>query len=84
MCFVLFITDYTSTIIYVSINQNPQSATRAQEKPHSSATTRAANPADAKRRRLGGLRASLRDSLYVYTLFTKAREKLLRKTTSQV
>ena len=36
-------------------------------------------PRDAKRRRLGGLRASrasvgLRDSLYVYTLFTEARE----------
>ena len=36
-------------------------------------------PRDAKRRRLGGLRASrasvsLRDSLDVYTLFTKARE----------
>jgi len=44
-------------------------------------------PRDAKRRRLGGLRASrasvsLRDSLYVYTLFTEAREKLPRKTTS--
>jgi len=46
---------------------------------------------DAKRRRLGGLRASrasvsLRDSLYVYKLFTEACEKLprTRKTTSDV
>jgi len=48
-------------------------------------------PRDAKRRAglLGGLRASrasvsLRDSLYVYTLFTEARKKLPRKTTSDV
>jgi len=46
-------------------------------------------PRDAKRCRLGGRRASrasvsLRDSLYVYTLFTEARKKLPRKTTSDV
>ena len=38
-----------------SINQsNPQSATRAQEKPHPSATTRAANPATQSVAGLGG------------------------------
>ena len=38
-----------------SINQsNPQSATRAQEKPHPSATTRAANPATRSVAGLGG------------------------------
>jgi len=38
--------EHPSLEVPQSINQsNPQSATRAQEKPHPSATTRAANPA---------------------------------------
>jgi len=44
-----------SSYITQSINQsNPQSATRAQEKPHPSATTRAANPATRSVAGLGG------------------------------
>jgi len=75
----------------MSINQSIKSSKRhtstreaTSQRNHTGSKHR-----DAKRRRLGGLRASrasvsLRDSLYVYTVFTEARKKMPRKTTSDV
>ena len=73
-----------------SINQIlNQSATRPQETREATSQRNhtSSKPRNAKRRRLGGLRASrasvsLRDSLFVYKLFTEARKKLPRKTAS--
>jgi len=70
-----------------SINQSIKSSKRhtSTKEATSQRNHTGSNPRDAKRRRLGGLRASrasasasLRDSLYVYTLFTEARKKLPR------
>ena len=74
-----------------SINQSIKSSKRhtSTREATSQRNHTGSKPRDAKRRRLGGLRASrasasLRDSLYVYALFTEARKKLPRRTTSDV
>jgi len=74
-----------------SINQSIKSSKRhtSTREATSQLNYTGSKPRDAQRRRLGGLRASrasvsLRDSLFVYTLFTEARKKLPRKTTSDV
>jgi len=80
---------YMFMYMYVnqSINQSESSkshtSTREATSQHNHTGSK---PSVAKRRRLGGLRASrasvsLRDSLHIYTLFTEARKKCRRKPT---
>ena len=81
---------YTLVLVYVHINISiNQSINQILKAPHEHKRSHTppqphghtgSKPRDAKRRRLGGLRASrasasLRDSPCVYTLFTEARKK---------
>jgi len=70
-----------SLVLGQSINQSIKSSKRhtSTREATSQRNHTGSKPRDAKRRRLGGLRASrasisLRDSLYVNTLFTEARK----------